>query len=65
MAGLALSQVSQKGPPLGVTIGLVAAAGLGIAAGAIPKKEKTLRSAAIGGSVLALAVTGLLFMWGD
>lgn len=44
-----------------ITIGLTATAALGIAAGVIPKRETTLRSVAIGGSVLALAITGIIF----
>lgn len=44
---------------------LVLAAAGGIAAGFIPKKEKTWRKAAIGTSVTALAGTAILFTFGD
>lgn len=60
-----LSQISPKGMSAAVTIGLAMTAILGIAAGVIPKKEKTYRKVAIGGSVLSLAATGLLLTLGD
>jgi hypothetical protein len=44
---------------------LVLAAASGIAAGLIPKKEKTWRKAAIGTSVTALAGTAILFTFWD
>lgn len=51
------------GPSPAVVNGtLAAAAVLGIASSIIPKKEKTLRKVAIGGSLVALAAGGLFFL---
>lgn len=63
-----LRQIS-PGPSSGTrawtTALLVLAAAGGIAAGFIPKKQKTLRKAAITTSVTALAGTALLFTFGN
>lgn len=41
------------------------AAALGIAYGVIPKKQKTWKKVAMSGSVIALAITAVLFTLGD
>jgi hypothetical protein len=63
MASRAIAQAATnpRKPIPWLTIALAGAAGAGIASGVIPKKEKAWRKAALGGSVLLLGVSAILF----
>lgn len=64
-ASRALGAISLKSPGTTLYGALAVASVAGIAAGIIPKKEKTARKVAMGVSVVGLAAAALLFAFSD